>query len=265
MTDERKLELFLLRYLPNVVRGEFVNFGAVLVKESGEVSGFRFAQDWRRMECLFPDTDLDALQSMQAHLQNELRETSNWAEFCRIFNNYVSSGFELAVPKSVVTNDVAKELEVIAKLYLDSLRLKHVTKGSGKGAIHAVMEREFEQAGVLRLLQQRTSVAAYTVPEDPLMIDYLYHVDEVVKMFQAVPIARQSESAIGLAYRCPKIAAGIRAQQKSLVMTAVVDAHETNEQSLAFALHMMQEADIRVAPVNEMRAIAESARIELHA
>jgi len=179
VTDERKLELFLLRYLPNVVRGEFVNFGAVLVKESGEVSGFRFAQDWRRMECLFPDTDLDALQSMQAHLQNELRETSNWAEFCRIFNNYVSSGFELAVPKSVVTNDVAKELEVIAKLYLDSLRLKHVTKGSGKGAIHAVMEREFEQAGVLRLLQQRTSVAAYTVPEDPLMIDYLYHVDEV--------------------------------------------------------------------------------------
>ena len=48
-------------------------------------------------------------------------------------------------------------------------------------------------------------------------------------------------------------------------MTAVVDAHETNEQSLAFALHVMQEADIRVAPVNEMRAIAESARIELHA
>ena len=265
MTEERKLELFLLRYLPNVVRGEFVNFGAVLVKDGSEVSGFRFAQDWRRMECLFPDTDVDALQSMQLHLQHELRETANWKEFCRIFNNYVSSGFELTVPKRVVTNDVAKELEVISKLYLDSLRLRQVTKGSGRSAIRAVMDREFEEAGVLRLLQQRTSIAAYTVPEDPLTIDFLYHAGDVVKMFQAVPIARQSESAIGLAYRCPKITAGLRAQQKGLVMTAVVDAHNANEQSVAFALHMMQEADIRVVPVNEMRAIAETARIELHA
>ena len=265
MTEERKLELFLLRYLPNVVRGEFVNFGAILVKEGGEVSGFRFTQDWRRMECLFPDTDVDALQAIQLHLQNELREGANWKEFCRVFNNYVSSGLELAVPKRVVTNNIAKELEIISKLYLDSLSLKHVTKGSGRGAVREVMQREFDLMGVLRLLQQRTSIAAYTVPEDPLTIDFLYHVGDVAKMFQAVPIARQSESAIGLAYRRPKIAAGLRNQQKDLVLTAVVDVHDANEQSVAFALRMMQEADIRVVPVNEMRAIAETARIELRA
>jgi hypothetical protein len=265
VTEKQNLDLFLLRYLPNVVRGEFVNFGAVLVKEGGEVSGFRFAQDWRRIQCLFPDTDVDLLQAMQVHLQNELREGAKWNEFCRIFNNYVSSGFDLALPKGVVTNDVAKELEIISKLYFESLRLKPVTKGTGRSAILAVMEQEFDQAGILKLLQQRTRVAPYTVPEDPLTIDYLYHVGDVVKMFQAISISRQGESAVGFAYRCPKIAAGLREQQKVLVMTAVVDAHDPNEQNVAYALQILQEANVYVAPVSEMRAIAETARVELHA
>jgi hypothetical protein len=265
VTEKQNLQLFLLRYLPNVVRGEFVNFGAILVKEGGEVSGFRFAHDWRRIQCLFPDTDVDVLQAMQVHLQNELREGAKWNEFCRIFNNYVSSGFDLALPKGVVTNDVAKELEIVSKLYFESLRLRQATKGTGRSAILAVMEQKFDQAGILKLLQQRTSVAPYTVPEDPLTIDYLYHVGDVVKMFQAIPISRQAEPAVGFAYRCPKIAAGLREQQKDLVMTAVVDAHDRNEQSVAYALHILQEANVYVAPVSEMRAIAETARVELHA
>jgi hypothetical protein len=49
-------------------------------------------------------------------------------------------------------------------------------------------------------------------------------------------------------------------------MTAVVeDALDRTEQSIAFALHMLQEANVRVAAAGEMQAIAETARIELHA
>jgi hypothetical protein len=266
LTEKQKLELFLLRYLPDVVRGEFVNFGAILVKENGEISGFRFTQNWRRIQCLYPETDVDALQGLQTHLQAELRETAYWNEFCRIFNNYVSSGFDLALPKPVLTHDAAEELESISKLYLDPPRGKSATKLTGRNAILQAMETAFYEAGVLKLLQQRTSVAPYTGANDPLKIDYLYHVGAAVKMFHAISVSRQGESAAAFAPRCPKIADGLRKQQRDLVMTAVVeDALDRSEQSIAYALDMLQEANVRVAPVGEMRAIAETARIELHA
>ena len=70
---------------------------------------------------------------------------------------------------------------------------------------------------------------------------------------------------MALAYRCPKIMTGLGEQERDLVLTAIVDAHDRNEQSVAFALHMLQEAKVRVAAVSEMRAIAETARIELQA
>ena len=154
MNEKQKLELFLLRYLPNAIRGEFVNFAAVVVKPGGEVAGVRFTQDWRRIQCLFPDTDIENLQSMQAHLQHELLDTSQWNEFYRVFNKYVSSGFELALPKGLETLDVAKELEIISKHYLDPLRIKSVVKATGRNAILEVMKGEFQQAGVLKLMRQ---------------------------------------------------------------------------------------------------------------
>ena len=59
-----------------------------------------------------------------------------------------------------------------------------------------------------------TSVASYTVPEDAYVIDYLYQLGDVVKMFQAIPVARTKDAAVNFAYRCPKIAAGLRRDQK---------------------------------------------------
>jgi hypothetical protein len=119
---------------------------------------------------------------------------------------------------------------------------------------------------VLELLQRHASVAPYTVPEDAYVIDYLYQLRDVVKMFQAIPVARTKDAAVNFAYRYPKIAAGLRRDQKYLEMTAVVEAaYDASDPSVACALHMLQELDIRVARTSEMHAIAEAARIDLRA
>ena len=51
MAQFRQCEFFLLRYVPDVVKGEFVNLGVVLLEEGD--NGFtdvRFLRDWRRAE-----------------------------------------------------------------------------------------------------------------------------------------------------------------------------------------------------------------------
>jgi hypothetical protein len=77
MTERRQCEFFLLRYVPDAVKDEFVNLGVVLLEsaaptgaksESVETSAggrsglafadVRFTRDWRRVRCLDPDVDV---------------------------------------------------------------------------------------------------------------------------------------------------------------------------------------------------------------
>ena len=57
MAERRKLEFFLLRYVPNAVKGEFVNIGIILFERAAndaEFADVRFTNDWKRVRCLDP-------------------------------------------------------------------------------------------------------------------------------------------------------------------------------------------------------------------
>ncbi len=74
MADLKHCEFFLLRYVPDVVKGEFVNLGVVLLEE-GE-NGFtdvRFLRDWRRVRGLDPEADVELLESYEAELRRLLQ------------------------------------------------------------------------------------------------------------------------------------------------------------------------------------------------
>ena len=50
MADLRQLEFFLLRYVPDAVKDEFVNIGVVMLEPGANGAGFadvRFTRDWR--------------------------------------------------------------------------------------------------------------------------------------------------------------------------------------------------------------------------
>ena len=73
MADLRQCEFFLLRYVPDVVKGEFVNVGVVLLEEGDEFTGVRFTRDWRRARCADPELDVELLESYEAELQRVLQ------------------------------------------------------------------------------------------------------------------------------------------------------------------------------------------------
>src|ERR1035438_5990855 len=74
MPDFKHCDFFLLRYVPDVVKQEFVNIGVVML-EVGD-SGFtdvRFTRDWRRVRCLDPEVDIELLQSYEDELRRLLQ------------------------------------------------------------------------------------------------------------------------------------------------------------------------------------------------
>ena len=74
MPSYKHCDFFLLRYVPDVVKGEFVNLGVVLLEEGD--SGFtdvRFLRDWRRLRGLDPEADIELLESYEAELRRLLQ------------------------------------------------------------------------------------------------------------------------------------------------------------------------------------------------
>ena len=80
MAEKRQLEFFLLRYVPDAVRDEFVNIGVVMVEPSESGSGFadvRFARDWRRVQRLDPGADVEMLEALEREIRGSLGEVKD--------------------------------------------------------------------------------------------------------------------------------------------------------------------------------------------
>ena len=61
MAELKQLKFFVLRYVPDAVKGEFVNIGLLMREPDGEFSAVRITEDWSRVRCIDPEADLEVL------------------------------------------------------------------------------------------------------------------------------------------------------------------------------------------------------------
>jgi DUF3037 family protein len=268
VSEKHKLEYFLLRYVPNAVREEFVNIGLVMTESGASGGGFadvRFTRDWRRLLCLDPQADIEMLRAMEQDVRRQVVEVRDCEKVMERLNDSFSNLIVLSNAKGCLTENPSDEIEKMAGLYLEPIRApgQHVT--SGRQAILEKMRDAWGQAGLMKLLQS-IPAARYTKTGDPFAFDFGYRLGEELKLFHAVSLKANVQAAVTLGARYPRIADGMRTAKESLVprLTAVVDdGLDQNESEIGFALGMMQENGITVRAVAEMAEIAEAARMEL--
>jgi len=270
MSEKRKLEFFVLRYVPDAVKGEFVNFGLVTFADAGkglELADVRFTRDRGRMLCLDPQADLDVLEALEKELRGEIGQVRDQAGLLRRIEDSFSNTIQLSPVLPALTEKHAlAEIEDVARIFLETPKVKRVREPAGRRRILETMRGEFERAGVLSLMNA-VPVEAYTKPGDPFEFDFGYRMRDEIKLFHAVSLRASVDAAVMLAARYPKIApvmekiAGARP-----LLTAVVEAElDRSRSEVGFALEMMEEGSVRVAQMTEMPGIAEVARVELGA
>ena len=268
MARRRQLEFFLLRYVPDAVKDEFVNVGVVMVEAGANGGGFadvRFTRDWRRVRCLDPQADVEMLAALEREIREQLVTTHDREVLLRRLEDSFSNVIQLSPAKGCLAEDPAAEMETMASIYLETVKVGGKGEVSGRQRILAAMRDAFEQAGVWGLMRKQIAVAEYTHKGDPLKIDYAYRPNGEIKMFQAVSLETDVDAAKVLAFSYPKIAEGVAKKEKaSAVLTAVVeDDLDRLDEAVLFALAILGQSRIRVAAVGEMAGIAEVARREL--
>lgn len=269
MADSRKheFEFFLMRYVPDAVKNEFVNIGVVLVGADGGYADVRFTRDWRRVLCLDPGVDLEWLQAMERDVRMRLQDPSSRADILYRLQDLCSNTVQVTASQGCLTLNPAEELESLAKTYLLPAPLRAGKRApSARQRILTVMRDAFEGEGVWKMMFKEIPAAKYTHAGDPLKIDCAYNAgDGVLKMFQAVSLSSDVDAAKVLAFSYPEMAAGLaRGEKVEASLTAVVeDSLDRSDEAILFALAMMERSRIAVASVGEMPKLAEAARMEL--
>jgi len=269
MADRRQLEFFLLRYVPDAVKDEFVNVGVVMIEAGANGAGFadvRFTRDWRRVRCLDPEADVEMLAAVEREIRGQLATTRDRGVLLRRLEDSFSNVIQLSPVKGCMAEDPVAEIEAMASFYLETVKVGGKREVSGRQRILAAMRDAFEQAGVAKFLLP-VPVAAYTKPGDPFRFDFGYRVGGEIKLFHAVSLKAGVDAAVLLAARYPRIAPVMsKVAQAVPVLTAVIDDDlDRRRDEVQFALSMMEEEKIRIAVAAEMPMIAEVARRELRA
>jgi hypothetical protein len=262
----KQCDFLLMRYVPDPFRNEFVNIGVLLFGREDEYAGVRFTRDWARVRCMDPQADIDVLEAIEADLLAQLRKTpDSRQQFLHRMQDTFSTGLQLSELNALVSDAPADDLERLARTYLERPSPKRDSRLGARQRIVRRMQDAFETAGVWDAMLKRIPAAKYTHAGDPLKIDCGYRPNGVIRLFQALSLSTDPDSAKVLAFSVPALADGIaRIEGAKTDVTAVIEDDLREEGSAAgFAIEALRLTSINVARVSEMPAYAERARMEL--
>ena len=261
----KRCNFFLLRYVPDAVKNEFVNIGLVLLPESGEPE-LRFTRDWSRVRCLDAQADIEMLTALESDLRAQLRGgNSDRESTLRRIQDSFSNALQPSDLKACLADSPAAEADTLARLYLEREKSRGVRQPGSRQVIRDRMLREFEIVGALPLMWQNVEAWRYTRKGDPLKLDCGFSPNGTIKLFHALSLETDPNSAKVLAFTFPQLADGIyRLDHKRTDLAVVVeDDLVTSEEQVEYALDILRDRKIRIVPLTNMAGEAASAAREL--
>ncbi len=275
MSTRRQCDFYLVRYVPDPVRNEFVNIGVLLRDaEKPEQVTVNFTKDWTRVRCVDPDADVSMFESLESELRQRLAQPEEGLPpLMHVLRDSFSNALQVTEPRAYLAESLAAGVEELMRVYVDPRKRQQAARRSGRAAIYGQMRSQFERAGVWDLMRKRIAVAAYTRPGDPLRIDCGYRPNGVIRMFQAVSLESDTDWPKVLAFSVDAIREGVaRIENAKLELTAVVepigdvsaDREDTERmEQYRFSIETMEAEEIRVLTTSDLPRVAEAARREL--
>jgi hypothetical protein len=227
----RGLAYHLLRYVPNLVRDEWVNIGVLVFNPRTGERRLRLIEDqveYTRIRRLHPSVDQALLRSLRDDLEDRL---DSWADngpavplqvILSKCDATLSTAVQIAPQKGVLTDDLDAELE---RLYTDHVAVPRVYSRVGqpgnRATIRAYCAQVFRQARIWDRIEKSVRMAEFTFPGDPARLDYSYHRNGTRGFVHTLSITRAPQDAKSLSYNVKHIAEKARFKTEFAAVTDV--------------------------------------------
>jgi hypothetical protein len=177
LAERIQCEFFLIRYVPDVVKGEFTNIGVVLREADGASTEtvVRFTRDWARVRCMDADADTGLLEALEGEIAERLRlGAKDTKPVMQLLEDTLSNSIQISEPRAALAESIPAELAQLMRMYVEPMKVKRERVRTGRAAIQATMRTEFERAGVWAMMRKRIAASLYTRPGDPMKLDCGY-------------------------------------------------------------------------------------------
>lgn len=264
----KECSLYLVQYVPDVVRGEFLNIGVFLFSPQENYLGCLFTDDFRRIKRFHPQADLEFLRELQQDFEQQIDEHSDELEiFLSWMGQSYSNLVQIAPVRACLLRDPAAEIQDVFNRYVGA-RVEGPLPVDTRVRIKQRLRLSFVRAGLWDRpeLERNISAARWTQPNDTFAFDFGYRPPEIagrpnghMKFIHSLSLKRDVELAKVLVYTMEHVRRGEPAE-----LTAVVEGTATGEDEAAtLSQSILVEAGISIQPVTLADQYAQSVRHEL--
>ena len=246
----------VVRYQPNLIRDEWVNIGVLLLDPSSGRVRQRWIEepaDFARLRRLHPAADEELLMRLPAEFDRELTGAGNTAaELLEKFYQTLSDALQLSPRKGLLANDLDAELERLFREQVEPIResRRGTAEIRTRSDVRAQAADYFRTEKILRLMDRAVPAAEFTVPGDPMRIDFSYRRNGTRGFVHAVALARDPGQAKLLAFTAEAIRARLEHSEFLAVTEREPALGNVRDQ---FVSSVLADNGIQVVPLAGLR------------
>lgn len=256
----------LVQYVPDLVRGEFLNVGLLLHCPVENYLGCLFTDDYRRIKRFHPQADLEYLRELQQDFEQQIDEHGDELEgYIRRLQNSLSNLFQMAAPRTCLLSDPQSEIRDLFARYVGP-RAAGPEKEDTRLHVKQRLTSALVRAGVWERMEKRVPAADWTHSGDPFLFDYGYRplraggeANGHIRFIHAMSLKRDTELAKVLVYTMEHVR-----RKEAADLTAVVEGLAgQGDEAAGVTQRILEEAEIAIQPLAGVEAFAQSLRGEL--
>jgi hypothetical protein len=253
----------VIRYLPNLVRDEWVNVGVLLFDPASGRMLRRVVEEpaeMARVRRLHPSADEALLRGLPEEFDAQLAAPGGTpAEQLARLEATLSNSVQLSPRKGLLAEDFEAEIDRLYRDHVEPLRFRRDAEDlSTRNAIRTRANQVFRSAGIWPRLERRVTVAEFTFDGDPMRIDYAYRRNGTRGFIQALALGRDPAQAKVLAFTAEAVRAKI--PKTDFLAVTETDPRPSEHPRHRFVTGLLEERGVTVVPLARLMEWAQKMR-----
>jgi hypothetical protein len=267
-SELKECSYFLVRYVPDVVKQEFINIGLFLFCPAEQFLDCLFSDDFRRINRFHAQADTQFLRELQPHFEQQIGEHEKDLEgYIREMQQSYSNLIQLSPPRTCLTADLRAQLQDLFQRYVGA-RLAGPREQDTRMRIKQRMTESLRRSGVFehKLFEKRIPASQWTAVGDPFVFDFGYKPpaptgkpNGCLRLIHTLSLQRDEELAKALMWTLDRVLE----KERCHLTVGHEDKPDPNNPQVRFSQGVLQHEHIRLVPVSAFDEYAQSIRAEL--
>jgi hypothetical protein len=267
-SELKQCSYYLVRYVPDVVKQEFINIGLFLYCDAEQFLDCLFSDDFRRVTRFHAQADTQFLKELQPHFEQQIAEhEADLDGYIGEMQQSYSNLIQLSPARSCLTADLSSQLQDLFARHVGA-SLTGPPKQDTRMRIKQRMTEALRRRGVYehKLFERRIPASRWTAAGDPFVFDFGYKPPEPagkpngrLKLIHTLSLQRDDKLAKALMWTFDRVIE----KEPCHLTVGHEDNPDPNNPIVHFSQGILQHERIRLLPVSRFDEYAQSIRAEL--